>query len=81
MEDRRSALSAWILVNVHRDTDQRRDPFSLEEVVAWLCHGFQQGPRPAPAAAPATPEELKQRIGIVHTLHQGLYGENGSGQG
>ena len=30
----------------------------------------------APAVAP-TPEELRQRLGIVHLLHQGLYGENG----
>jgi hypothetical protein len=30
-----------------------------------------------PAVEPPTPEELKQRLDVVHLLHKGLYGENG----
>lgn len=76
-EDRRAALAAWVLANVNRDTKQRSEPFSLDEVTAWLGYARPRPPNiSVPAAAP-TPEELRQRLGIVHLLHQGLYGDSG----
>lgn len=52
-EDRRAALGAWVQVEMNRDTQKRMQPFALEEIVAWLGHGFQ----PSQQAAPAAPAE------------------------
>ena len=76
-EDRRAALSAWIVANVNRDDKKKPDPFTLDEVVQWLGYGQPRAAHVPPPAAPATPEELKERLGIVSMLHRGLYGENG----
>lgn len=66
-EDRRAAMPAWLLANVNRDSETRREPFSLEEVVAWLGHGFAPPEAPPPPAEPPTGEDL---LGRVHLLHQ-----------
>jgi hypothetical protein len=76
-EDRRACVAAWILVNVNRDSSKKAEPFRLEDVVAWLGHGFQRAPGVPQSVEPATPEELKQKLDVVHLLHKGLYGENG----
>ena len=75
-EDRRAALSAWIVVNVNRDSAKKPEPFALDEVVAWLGYGGRRAADVAQSTGPPTPEELKERLGIVHMLHRGLYGEN-----
>jgi hypothetical protein len=77
MEDRRAAMPAWILVNVNRDSAKKPEPFSLEDVVGWLGHGFHARQRPPQEPGPPTTETLKDRLGIVHMLHKGLYGDNG----
>jgi hypothetical protein len=80
-EDRRSAMAAWVLANVNRDTTARTQPFSLEEVTTWLGYsGTYVRPAPEPAPEPATVDELKHRLDIVHMLHQGFYGPNGGGE-
>ena len=55
-EDRRAALAAWAQIELNRDPQKRSNPFTLEEVVGWLGHGFQEAPpaAPAPDAAPTT---------------------------
>ena len=73
-------MAAWVLANVNRDSKQRSEPFSLEEVTQWLGYGAQYPSRLREAevlSPPATVDELKQRIDVVSLLHRGLYGENG----
>ena len=78
-EDRRAALTAWILASVHRDSEHRSQPFEFAEVVAWLGHGFDRttAQREEPAAPP-TPEELLERAKMLHQLYGG-HEVNGSG--
>jgi hypothetical protein len=76
LEDRRAALAAWLLANAHRDSTKRHEPFSLEDVVAWL--GSPYG-RPPAVPKRATVDEVKQSLGLIGLFHQGLYGEQGSG--
>jgi hypothetical protein len=72
-------MAAWLLTNINRDSTKRSEPFSLEEVTAWLGYaGHYVKVPPAPAPEPPTVEDLKNRMGIVHMLHKGLYGENGA---
>ena len=74
-EDRRAALSAWVLVNVNRDTAKRAEPFDLQEIVSWLGHGFQRETKPAPAALPdkqATLEELMQKMQTMKMLNDAI---------
>jgi hypothetical protein len=80
--DRRAALAAWMLVNVNRDTDKHREPFTLEEVTGWLGYAAQYvaPTRPVVEESPQTPDEIKRRLAMVHLLHQGLYGDNGQGE-
>jgi hypothetical protein len=59
-EDRRAALAAWVQVEMNRDRDKRSTPFSLEDIVDWLGHGFQPTKR-AESAAPPSPEDLLQK--------------------
>jgi hypothetical protein len=59
-EDRRAALAAWVQVEMNRDREKRSTPFSLEDIVAWLGHGFQPAKRAVPEAPPST-EDLLQR--------------------
>jgi hypothetical protein len=73
-------MAAWILVNVNRDSAKKPEPFSLEDVVAWLGTGYGSASRAAQPSGPPTTEDLKDRLGIVHMLHKGLYGENGAAQ-
>jgi hypothetical protein len=78
-EDRRAAMAAWMLVNVNRDTDKKREPFDLEEVTRWLGYGAQYVRPPtvveeAPAASPA---EIRRRLGIVYQLHRLTSSPNG----
>jgi hypothetical protein len=62
-EDRRAALAAWIQVEMNRDEKKRSDPFSLEEIVGWLGHGFQQTPtrQAAPEDEEPDVEALKDK--------------------
>lgn len=71
-------MAAWLLTNINRDTKQRSEPFSLEEVTSWLGYAGQyRRPQALPQPEQPTIDDLKHKIGIVHMLHKGLYGENG----
>lgn len=67
-EDRRAALTAWVLASVHRDTEHKAEPFDFLEVVSWLGHGFQRTP---PTPAPPTPEELLERAKMLNEVYGG----------
>jgi hypothetical protein len=76
-------MAAWILVNVNRNSKEKPEPFSLEEVTAWLGYAGnyvrpRQPQEPEQPTAP-TVEDLKHKIDVVAMLHKGLYGENGQG--
>jgi hypothetical protein len=73
-------MAAWILVNVNRDSKQKPDPFSFEEVTGWLGTGYDRAPAPPQPSAPATQDEMTRNIDAIHLLHKSLYGENGAGQ-
>jgi hypothetical protein len=83
-EDRRAALPAWVLVNVNRDSKQRPQPFTLEEVTQWLGYGSQyvkQNARPAPREPkPPTIDEIKGQLGLLQMFHKGVYGDNGQAE-
>jgi hypothetical protein len=74
--DRRAALTAWVLAMVNRDAEKQREPYTLEQVVSWLGHGFMQE-TPDEEPAPPTVDELKNRIEMLH----GFYSANGQGEG
>jgi len=72
-------MSAWLLVNINRDTEKRREPFDLEEVTGWLGYA-QSYVAPAPpvvAESPQTPDELKRRLEVVYQLHKLTSSPNG----
>src|SRR5262245_25635515 len=77
-EDRRAALTAWILASVHRDSESRSEPFTFEEVVAWLGHGFQPLGRQETPPQPATADDLLAQAKMLNTLYGGTE-VNGSG--
>jgi hypothetical protein len=69
-QDRRAALAAMILVNVHRDSEHRAIPFDLEEVVSWLGHGFQRTPS-VPASVQPSVETLAERMHHLAAIYNG----------
>jgi Phage tail assembly chaperone protein, TAC len=69
IEDRRAALAAWRLANAHRDSEKKREPFSFEDVVAWLGTPYA---RPQPVPKRATMDEVKQNLGLIGLFNQGL---------
>jgi len=69
-EDRRAALTAWVLASVNRDTESRSEPFDFLEVCGWLGHGFQPT-TPREPAAPPTPEELLERARMLNEVYGG----------
>jgi hypothetical protein len=72
-------MAAWLLTNINRDSTKKSEPFSLEEVTAWLGYaGHYVRPPQEHAPEPPTVEDLKGRLDIVHMLHRGLYGEGGA---
>jgi hypothetical protein len=80
-EDRRAALTAWIQVEMNRDTSKRTEPFSLEELVSWLGHGFQEPRREAAASEPEAPgtEELMQKaLSFVQMFGEKKITDNGA---
>jgi hypothetical protein len=66
-EDRRAALAAWAQVEINRNTEKRLHPFTLEEVAAWLGHGFAEDTPPTPPEAPST-DELMERAQLFMQL-------------
>lgn len=72
-EDRRAALAAYVLANVNRDTETRTEPWELQEVVAWLGHGFEK------PATPPTPDELLERIRVLQAMYHASVARNGQG--
>lgn len=77
-EDRRASYAAWVLINVHRDTERKSEPYDFEEVVGWLGHGFQRlRPQEVPPQPP-TPEELLERVKLLNQVYDGKT-VNGSG--
>ena len=72
-DDRRAALTGVILANVHRDTEQRAEPFSFAEVLGWLGHPFHERDTGEEAAqeAPATPEALLERVKLLNSVYGG----------
>lgn len=69
------AMLIQVLVNVHRDSEQRPQPFELSEVLQWL--GFAPEPE-APQPEPPKPsmEELLERTKMLHQV----YTQNGQSQ-
>ena len=66
--DRRAALPAWLLANVNRDSEYKVEPWTLEEVVAWLGHGFQRGESPPPPAQTSM-EEVRQTVLMLQQVY------------
>ena len=76
-------MAAWVLANVNRDSKQRTEPFSLDEVTRWLGYGTSYPSRlrvTEVLSPPATVDELARKLDVVSLLHRGLYGENGQGE-
>ena len=68
-EDRRAAMPAWLLANINRDSETRPQPFDLDEVVAWLGHGFQPPEMPPTPPVQPTGEELLERVQMLHQFY------------
>jgi hypothetical protein len=69
-EDRRSALSAWVLAAVHRSEDQA-EAYTFEEVVSWLGHNFHRSALPESVSQPATADELLERAKLLNAIYGG----------
>jgi predicted nucleic acid-binding Zn ribbon protein len=71
-EDRRVALIAWVQVEMNRDSEKRSEPYTLEEMVSWLGHGFQRpdAPRAAPPPPPSA-EDLLAQAQMLNALYGG----------
>ena len=71
-EDRRACFAGWLLVNMNRDTDKRREPFALAEVTEWLGYAssYVAPARAVVEEAPATPDEIARKFEALYTLHQ-----------
>jgi hypothetical protein len=85
-EDRRAAMGAWLLANINRDSEKRPEPFTLQEIVSWLGHGFQQETTPTPAPPPAqdqaSAEALMERLMAMKMMNDAFrqaQGPNGAG--
>jgi hypothetical protein len=61
-------MPAWLLANVNRDSERRSEPFTLEEVVTWMGHGFAPPEAPPPVTQP-TEQELLERVQMLHRLY------------
>ena len=73
------ALLIQCFLNVNRDTEHRREPFGIEEVLGWLGYGEAGTPTPAPPQR--TIEELDAQISAAHALYTALQSSNGEVQG
>lgn len=72
------ALLIQMTANIHRDTQQRFQPFELDEVLEWL--GVMPEPEPpAPPPAPATPEELRAKLGLLAQMYPPPNGQQPEG--
>jgi hypothetical protein len=69
-EDRRAVFGGWMLANINRDSEQRSQPFTLDEVTTWMGHGFQRSEAPPIEELP-TVEELAQRVRVLNTVYNG----------
>jgi hypothetical protein len=64
-QDMPLALLIQLTLNINRDSEQRRQPFELSEVLEWLGHRL---PPPEPPPQPNA-EELVQRMELLHGLY------------
>lgn len=73
------ALLIQMTANIHRDTQQRFQPFELEEVLGWL--GVMPEPEsPVPPPAPATPDELRAKFGLLAQMYPPPNGQQQEGR-
>lgn len=72
------AMLIQVLLNVNRDTEQRREPFGVDEVLEWL--GFPDEERPAPPAR-RTIEEMDRQISMMHAMYTAIHASNGEVSG
>ena len=73
------ALLIQCFLNVNRDTESKPQPFTIEEVLAWL--GYGEAGRPPPVPPRRTIEELDAQISAAHALYTALQSSNGEVQG
>lgn len=71
------AVLIQMTANVNRDTKARSYPFELEEVLGWL--GIAPEAEPAPPPAPATPEELRAKLGLLAEMYPKPNGQQDGG--
>jgi hypothetical protein len=65
-QDSGMAMLIQMLLNIHRDSEHRPQPFELHEILQWLGHTM-----PAPAPPPRkTAEELTQAIELLHGFYR-----------
>ena len=73
------AMLIQVLCNIHLDTEQRREPFSLDEVLGWL--GFPTTPVPHEPERPRTPAELEAQVELLHAMYMSIQQTNGQVKG
>ena len=72
------AMLIQLTANIHRDTQQRFQPFELDEVLGWL--GYPPEPEVlAPPPAPATPDELRAKLGLLAQMYPPSNGQQQEG--
>ena len=56
-------MAAWAQIELHRDKEKRLEPFGLDEIAAWMGHGFiEQQPSDAePVKTQPDVEDLMDR--------------------
>jgi hypothetical protein len=62
------AILLQMTANINRDSQVRPYPFELDEVLSWLGYG-PEAVAPAPPPAPPTPEELRDKLGLLAQLY------------
>ena len=78
--DRRAALAAWVLANVHRDSERQPEGIGFDDVVSWLGHGFQAREVKPETQRPVAETTLTQAQ-VLTELYGGAQPSNGTGDG
>ena len=63
------AVLVQMTANINRDSQQRLQPFEIEEVLGWLGIPAEEMAPPSPPPSRPSPDELREKLALLAQMY------------